>query len=90
MHVIDSWYSYCYLCKKPTHIPFPESPTIHGQYICQSCFEKYFNPEFTKTSENNKKFWEDENRLWEEQEESHEQVGTEMKEFENEECDLPF
>jgi hypothetical protein len=89
IYIIDSWYSYCYLCKKPTDITFPESPKINGNYICKSCCEKYFDSEFKNICENNKKFWDDENRFWEEQEDSHEQKGAMMKKIENDE-DLPF
>jgi len=69
-YISDSWYSYCYMCEKATRLPFPDSPIINKHFICQECFKKYSPKLFNSTSEQNKKFWEDDNKYWKEQEEA--------------------
>jgi hypothetical protein len=69
-YISDSWYSHCYLCEIATRLPFPDSPIINKHFICQECFKKYAPKLFNSTSEQNKKFWEDDNKYWMEQEEA--------------------
>ena len=69
-YVSNGWYSYCYLCEKPTNLPFPDSPIINKHFICQECFKKHSPKLFNSTSDHNKKFWEDDSKYWKEQEEA--------------------
>lgn len=91
-HNWDKMYGYCYLCGMTTDLPFPEVPKMNEHFICQDCFKKYAPTLFEKTCENNKKYWEEDERKFHELNpeylEKHNSVEPDLND--EEDGDLPF
>lgn len=91
-HKWDKMYSSCYFYGRATDMPFPESTQVNNNFICQDCFKKYSPTLFEISCENNKKYWEeDERKFYEFNHEYLEEVSPNNPILTDEEDgDLPF